>query len=208
MKRHFLLIPLLPVVLACTCVAGAIGLEPTPTAPRIAPTQPVVAATGTPPAPGTGSPAPTPFRLELQKVDPIPTRCSDSPFGLPAEGIAEVAYVPSGFCFNGEIDQFEIDARHYIVQSLGDEAAFFITDATDPAQPFVVGAWQWNDFTYTADVKAFKQGGRRYIVLSMEPLVKLCGVAIVEVTDPAQPVLLNVYVGDNTHSPADRKSTR
>jgi hypothetical protein len=152
-----------------------------------------------PPISGTTSP----FQLELQKVDPLPTECSDSPFGEPDQGIVEVAYVPSGFCFNGEIDQFDSGGQHYIVQSLGTEAAFFITDVTDPTQPAIVGAWQWNDFTYTADVKAFKQGDRRFIVLSMEPMVKLCGVSLVEVTDPAQPALLGLYTGDNTAAPTE-----
>ncbi len=37
--------PFLPVVLACTCVAGAIGPDPTPTPAPIAPTPPLDAAT-------------------------------------------------------------------------------------------------------------------------------------------------------------------
>lgn len=112
-----------------------------------------------------------------------------------------MAYVPSGYCFNGEIDLFEIGGRVYVVQSLAFDAAFFITEVTDPANPAVIGAWQWSHLTYTADVKAFQQGDRHYISLSLEPETgpgSLCGVAIVEVTDPPVPSLVGLYNGDNT----------
>lgn len=200
MKRLVSLLLIVPILLACDFVARA--FNPTAAPSPVPPTQPGGSATEPTLAPGeptrTPRPTATPFRLALERVDPLPTRCSESPFGLPAEKIVEVAYVPSGFCFNGEIDTFETNDRLYVVQSLGDEAAFFITDVTDPTQPFITGAWQWNDFTYTADVKAFHQGSRQFIVLSMEPMIKVCGVAIVEVTDPAAPLFLNNYTGENT----------
>ena len=183
-------------------VGRALGLAPVET--PLSPT-PFFSETATPeptlgPDEPTRTPRPTatPFVLRLEKIDPLPDNCNESPLGLPAEKIVEVAYVPAGFCFYGEIDTFEMDDHLYVVQSLGDEAAFFITDVTDPQNPAIVGAWQWNDFTYTADVKAFAQGGRRYIVLSMEPFIKLCGVAIVDVTDPANPVLVGNYDSKNT----------
>lgn len=121
--------------------------------------------------------------------------------GLSSQNIIEVAYMPSGFCFNGEIDLFEKGGKLYTVQSLSDEAEFFITDVTDPTKPFIVGAWQLSQFTYTADVKAFKQKGKNYIVLSQQLLrgaADLCGVVIVDVDNPVQPVLVGHYNGKNT----------
>ena len=187
-------------ILACNFVAGGLGPAPRPI--RTAGSPDFVTPVRTP-RPGeptfTPAPTPTPFKLGLERINPLPTQCSESPFGLPAERISEVAYVPSGFCFNGEIDTFELGGRMYVVQSLGTEAAFFITDVSDPQNPSIVGAWQWNDFPYTADVKAFKQGDRRYLALSLEPMRdNLCGTAIVEVTDPAGPVLVDNYTGANT----------
>ena len=202
MKKNSLILLILPAILACNFITQGLGLEPTHPSPE----PPDSATPVRTPRPGeptrTPRPSPTPFVLQLEQIDPLPTRCSDSPFGLPAEKIIEVAYVPTGFCFNGEIDTFEINDRFYVVQSLGDEAAFFITEATDPQNPIVVGAWQWNDYTYSADVKAFKQGDRRFIALSLEPIIKLCGVAVVEVTDPANPILIDRYDADNTGSDA------
>jgi hypothetical protein len=177
-------------LLACNLITR--GLAPAPT-----PTQVPTAA------PGTAG-APPPFKLALQRIDPLPKKCSASPFGLPSQRIEEVAYQPTGFCFNGEIDTFEQGGRLYVVQSLGTEAAFFITDVSDPRRPAVVGAWQWNDFPYTADVKTFKQGSRRFLALSLEPQEsRLCGTAIVEVTDPARPVLVGNFRGGNTGAPDD-----
>lgn len=195
MKRLAAFLPTALLLLACNFVTRA--LNPAATPPPAPPTRPAGAAESPPTPPPTTAAS----VLDLQRIDPLPDDCSESPFGLPAEKMIEVAYVPSGFCFNGEIDLFETNGRLYVVQSLGEEAAFFIADATDPARPFVVGAWQWNNFTYTADVKAFRQGGRQYLVLSMEPMIKLCGVAIVEVTDPADPHLLGNFTGDNTGAP-------
>jgi hypothetical protein len=202
MKKFFLILFILPTILACNFLSQGFGVT-TPT-PQLPTPKPLESATRTPlPDEPTlpPEPSPTPFVLQLEQINPLPTRCSLSPFGLAAEKIIEVAYVPSGFCFNGEIDTFEINDHFYVVQSLGDEAAFFITDATDPQNPNVVGAWQWNDYTYTADVKAFKQGDRRFIVLSLEPIIKLCGVTVVEVTDPANPILIGRYDGVNTNAP-------
>lgn len=185
-------------LLACNTITQGLGLQGGPT-PVVAVTVPAPLET---PVVGT-EPPPTlvPFKLELESVKGSDPDCSQSPFGLPADKIVEVAYVPSGFCFNGEIDTFEIGDQLYVVQSLGTEGAFFITNVTNPQKPSIVGEWQWNDFPYTADVKAFKQGDKRFIVLSLEPAAsQLCGVAIVEVTDPANPQLLGNYTSENTGS--------
>lgn len=208
MKRLILLIPFAALILACNTITRVISPEATYLPDPL--NTPVVTdgdATeiAPPPADSTIEPEPTSqgFRLQLKQFTRLPTDCSESPFGLPSEKVIEVAYVPSGFCFNGEIDTFETGGKLYVVQSLGDEAAFFITDVTDPQNPSIVGAWNWNDIVYTADVKTFKQGERQFIALSMEPIVShLCGVAIVEVTDPASPVLLGRYDGENTNAEA------
>jgi len=197
MKKLVFGLILVPGLLACNFVTQSLGLS-TPTPIVDLPIETPTDSFGLNP---TDEPLPTvvPFKLALEQLNPLPTQCSESPFGLPADKIIEVRYVPTGFCFNGEIDTFEIGDHLYVVQSLGTEAAFFITDVTNPQKPVVIGGWQWNDFPYTADVKAFKQGDKRYIVLSMEPNPsQLCGVAIVEVTDPAQPALLDNYTGANT----------
>jgi len=113
----------------------------------------------------------------------------------------EVAHLSSGFCFYGEIDLFEKDGKLYTVQSLANDGTFIITDVTDPAKPTVVGAWQWNQFTYTADVKAFKKGDKNYIVLSQQRarnVNEVCGVEIVEVTTPTNPSVIGHYNGAKT----------
>jgi hypothetical protein len=69
-----------------------------------------------------------------------------------------------------------------------------------------VGAWSWNIPTYTADVKAFRQGDRWFLAVSKDPAsdmdVRLCtlagGIAIIEVTDPTSPKFLKVLTGQNT----------
>jgi hypothetical protein len=202
MKRLAPLLLVIPLTLACNFLARQLGLGAAPTPPPTLPPPPRATAT----RPSSLPPTPAPFALQLQQIKTLPTDCSESPLGLPGEKIVEVAYVPSGFCFNGEIDLFETGGHVYVVQSLAFDAAYFITDVTDPTQPAIVGAWQWNEFTYTADVKTFKQGERQFIVLSMEPITGpggLCGVAVVEVTDPANPALVGRYDGKNTGSAED-----
>jgi len=200
MKRLAPLLLLIPLTLACNFIARQLGLgeAPTPPPPILSPAK----ATATSPAVAPEVTI-TPFVLTLEKIKTLPTECSESPFGQAGEKIVEIAYVPSGFCFNGEIGLFETGGHLYVVQSLAFNAAFFITDVTDPANPVVVGAWQWNEFTYTADVKTFKQGERWFLSLSMEPDPStLCGVAIVEVTDPANPALIGRFDGGNTDAPS------
>jgi hypothetical protein len=130
---------------------------------------------------------------------------------LPGEKLSKVAYLPSGFCFHGELDVFETGGRVYVAQVVLDKfreskAAFRIVDVTDAGQPAMVGAWAWNFPTYSADVKAFRQGDRWFLALSRDPSfdvdARLCtligGVAIIEVTDPTSPRLISVLNGQNT----------
>jgi hypothetical protein len=200
MNRLIPLLILIPLTLACNTVTRAFGLSPTST-PFPPPT--IVIPTVKAP-PGTPLPTPTPFVLGLEPVKDPPQECDESPLGLPGEKLIEVAYLPSGYCFNGEIAVFENGGHVYIAQELAFEAAFRLVDVTDPAQPAVTGAWQWNTLTYTADLKFFKQGERQFLVLSLEPeATRVCGVAIVEVTDPAAPAMIGQFAGDNTGAPDD-----
>src|SRR5687767_13814236 len=40
--------------------------------------------------------------LQLQKIETLPENCSDMLQGLPGDGLTDVAYLPSGYCFHGE----------------------------------------------------------------------------------------------------------
>ena len=171
----------------------------------------------------TATPGPdttaTPALLELQKIETFPDECSNMIQGLPGDGLTEVAYLPSGFCFHGELDLFETGGRLYVAQAVmsrypGAAEAFRIIDVTDVEHPTLIGAWKWNTITFSADVKAFRQGDRWFLALSRDPYTtqstpestraKMCplrgGVAIIEVTEPAEPKLINILNGKNTGS--------
>jgi hypothetical protein len=131
--------------------------------------------------------------------------------GLPGENMSDVAHLPSGYCFHGELDVFETGGRVYIAQVVLDNfpnsnVAFRIVDVSDIEQPVTVGVWEWNIPTYSSDIKAFRQGDRWYLALSRDPSfevdVRLCslagGIAIIEVTDPSNPKFLKILTGQNT----------
>lgn len=173
-------------------------------------------ATTLPPPTATAAP------LELQKVETFPSECSNMIQGLPGEGLAEVAYLPSGFCFHGELDIFETGGRLYVAQAAMSSypnagESFRIIDVTEAEHPTLVGMWKWNAPTLSADVKAFRQGDRWFLALSRDPYIPegtststkgtICsrrgGIAIIEVTTPADPKLITVLSGKNTGSNAD-----
>lgn len=203
MKRLIPLLFIIPLTLACNFVTRTLGLGPTPLPPTPPPLATITIPTAEVP-PGTPGPTPTPFVLALEQVKNPPRDCDESPLGLPGDKLIEVSYAPSGYCFNGEIAVFENGSHVYVAQELAFDAAYHLIDVTDPAKPSVVGVWRWNALTYTADVKFFKQGRRQFLALSLEPdSTHVCGVAIVEVTDPAQPVMVGQFVGQNTSAPSD-----
>jgi hypothetical protein len=149
----------------------------------------------------------------MQKVETFPDNdnCTEMEPDLPAQGLREVAHFPSGFCFHGELDMFETGGHVYVAQVTMDRfpsspEAFRIVDVTDAAEPVLVGAWKWNVPTYSADIKAFRQGERWFLAVSRDPAPSpsMCGlvggVAIVEVTDPANPQLIKVLTGESTDS--------
>ena len=130
---------------------------------------------------------------------------------LPGDNLREVAHLPSGFCYHSELDVFETGGRVYVAQVIMDalpssKVAFRIVDVSDAEQPIMVGAWEFNIPTYSSDIKAFRQGDRWFLALSRDPSfamdLRLCnlsgGIAIIEVTDPANPKFLKILNGQNT----------
>src|SRR5688500_3827397 len=197
----------------------------TPAIPFSTEVLPAVSETAAPPVASEETAAPQPSRtpqptatlipLQLEKIETLPDNCTDMEQGLPGDGLSEVAYVPSGFCFHGELDMFETNGRVYVAQAImskypSAEEAFRIIDVTDAEHPILVGAWKWNAPTFSADVKTFRKGERWFLALSRDPnfsrgaVERLCsqvgGVAIIEVTEPANPKLISVLTGENTGS--------
>ncbi|HEU0295977.1 MAG TPA: hypothetical protein VFR47_24770 [Anaerolineales bacterium] len=214
-------------ILTTLSLAACAQTAQTATPPSTAASPALEGETATPPAvtEGTSTPKPTPaptstlMPLELEKIETFSDNCSEMDLDLTAERLSLIAYVPSGFCFHGELDLFETGGRVYVAQvsmkSLPRSTeAFRIIDVTDVEHPVQVGAWKWNVptalSTYTADVKAFRQGERWFLAVSRDPglpdstLYPLCslvgGIAIVEVTEPADPRIITVVNGKNTES--------
>ena len=101
-------------------------------------------------------------------------------------GVAFVASQDNGICTTGEVDAYENGGDLYLAQAAGQEAAFTITRIAPNGTPTLVAQTTWaQPNTYTADIKAFKQGVRRYVALALERLAlgAGCGVVIVDVTD-------------------------
>jgi hypothetical protein len=122
-------------------------------------------------------------------------------------GVTPVADQNNGICTSADIDVYATGAGSYVVQGGGEEAAWTHTDVSDPANPSMVGQFVWvnqngrpNRGTYTPDIKAFKQESRRYTVMGLERLKVrgFCGVVIVDVTDPANPVLMSQFIGSES----------
>jgi hypothetical protein len=121
-------------------------------------------------------------------------------------GVTNVAAQDNGICTNADIDTYVgADGRTYVVQGGGETIAWTLTDVTNPAAPAIVDQRCWNDgaggcddSTYTPDVKAFHQGLDDYIVMGLERLFfGYCGVVIVNVNDPAIPVVESQFIGSN-----------
>ena len=115
-------------------------------------------------------------------------------------GVAFVAAQDNGICTTGEAAAYENGGEFYIAQAGGEEAAYTITRIAPNGSPTLVVQEAWPQVnTYTADIKAFKQGSERYIALGLERLQvsnSTCGVVIVEVTDaPTTTVVAQVSSG-------------
>jgi hypothetical protein len=108
-------------------------------------------------------------------------------------GVVQVAAQDNRICTSADIDTYTSGTDTFVAQAGGDDAAFILTDVTDPSAPFRYGPYVWTGRggkqTYTPDVKAFDQGGSNYIALSLERNAPrgFCGVVIVNVNNPAAP---------------------
>lgn len=202
--------------LAACASAPAVQVTNPPATSVSSPVRPT--QTSTPKPARTALPTSTLMPLALQKVEKIRDNCSKKDWDLPGERLAYVSYLPSGHCFHGELDLFETDGHVYVAQVVlsifpTSAEAFRIVDVTDVEHPLLVGAWQWNVPSYSSDVKAFRQGDRWFLALSRDPalpkstVAPLCsligGIAIIEVTEPAEPRLISVVNGKNTGSKSD-----
>jgi hypothetical protein len=121
-------------------------------------------------------------------------------------GVVAVAAQDNGICTSADIDTYvnTVDGDTYVVQGGGEEAAFTVTHIDANGNPTLIDQVAWRQKnTYTPDAKAFVQGGRNYIVLSLERLSignAACGVVFVDVTDtrgsnPPLPPIVHQEIG-------------
>jgi hypothetical protein len=127
-----------------------------------------------------------------------PPRCDkDIDTTTQLRGLTFVAAQDNGICTSADIDTFQTGSAPHVVQAGGEEAAFVLTNVTDPASPVRIGPFSWArrgaKGTYTPDVKAFSQTVdgtvRQYILLSLERIRfnGFCGLVVFDVTNPASP---------------------
>lgn len=118
-------------------------------------------------------------------------------------GVVAVAAQNNTICTSADIDTYVRNGSTYVVQASGEEAAWTHTDVSNPANPVIRGQFVWDGAagrnTYTPDVKYFRQGANDYIALSLErqKVRAFCGVAIVNVTNPANPVIESQATGSD-----------
>ena len=143
-----------------------------------------------------------PGPADQRQVTPAPPPCDkDVALTSTFAGVIPTAAQDNGICTSSDIDTYVgQDGKTYVVQAGGQDAAWVHTDVFNPASP--VGAvWVWSGpagaNTFTPDVKAFSQGTSDYIALALERLAPLafCGVAIVNVTDPLSPIVVEQFIG-------------
>lgn len=114
------------------------------------------------------------------------------------DGLVAVGAVDTMICDNADIDVYVQGIKTFVVQAGRSEAAWIITDVSDPALPTIVDARKWTRSgknTQTPDIKAFKQGDNRYIVMGLEreSLSAPCGVVIYDITLPTAPDQMSQY---------------
>jgi hypothetical protein len=196
MKHKLFAVILLSLLAACTG-APATNIPATASltgVPPIATEKPIVL-----PPPYTGT-------LELVELEKSSTFCdkAESPFGLPAEGVLQLSFLPNRKCndINSDIDLFEIDNRLYVAQR--NARGFRLVNVTDPTQPNEIGLWEFEPHARQEHIAAFRQFDRRYLAMPLESPTPYgnfpCGLAIIEVTQPEAPVLLGRYDGTTLNS--------
>ena len=104
-------------------------------------------------------------------------------------GVQHVAVHENGICYNSDIDVYTRNGKTYAILAGGYDAAWTHLDVTNPYSPTLLHQFRWDKVTYTPDIKAFQQGDRDYLALSMERYNSggYCGVNIYDVTDPVNP---------------------
>ncbi len=117
-------------------------------------------------------------------------------------GVIAIAAQDNLICTSSDIDAYVgQDGKTYVVQAGGQEGAWVHTDVSNPSSPVRLAVLVWSGAaggnTFTPDVKAFSQGTSDYIALALERLAPLafCGVVIVEVTDPLNPIVVEQFIG-------------
>ena len=111
-------------------------------------------------------------------------------------GVFAVAAQDNAICTSADLDVYQRDTNTYVVQAGGVEAAWIHTDVTNPYSPVILASFGWpapgDVDTFTPDVKAFSQGAKDYIALSLERFTAagVCGVIIADVSDPASPLVV------------------
>ena len=118
------------------------------------------------------------------------------------KGLQSVAALDTGICTNADIDTYVRDGKTYVVIAGGDDAAWTHIEVTDPANPVIVGQFEWRGNgknTYTPDVKTFQQDANDYIVLALErrTLNAPGGVVIYQVNNPGNPIKQSQNTGDD-----------
>lgn len=168
--------------------AAALLADPTPTAtPHPDETPPVNDGKRT-----------TPEQIDTGKL--VKANACQTPSQTPiSQGVIPLSVTATGICFHGGFAVWPMNGRMYALITGGYQAAFVLFDVTDPAHPVQMPTYMWRDaqgnttptnYTYTQDAKYFKQGSRHFVSLNQEAFGNTqgyCGVAIVEVTNPASP---------------------
>jgi len=130
--------------------------------------------------------------------EPSQPRDVQSPFKLPSTGFIPVAFqAAKTFDELGDLDVFEMRDRLYAVQ-VQNPGAFVLTEITNPAQPRYLGTWRVKPRATGEHIEAFRQGDHWYLVLPLEAsdfIFLPCGLAIIEITDPLNPILQGLHNG-------------
>src|ERR687898_474221 len=127
-----------------------------------------------------------------------PARCDKDIDTTTLRALSFVHAQDNGICTSADIDTYRTGPlRPLVAQAGGEEAAFILTDVTNPASPTRYGPFTWArrgaKGTYTPDVKAFSQTvdgmPRQYVAPCLERLRPngFCGVGVFGGT-PATPV--------------------
>lgn len=190
---------------------GVLGLRQAPETPvssvflrRAFPDHPLGVAPGQAEPGAGGAPLPGPI-YPLGGV----AQCGDT-INWPGtlEGVDALYAQDNIICTNADIDSYVMREtgqpdRTFIVEAGGEEAAWTLTEVTDPSNPNRYGPYCWvrnnacDTLTYTPDVKAFRQGNSHYIALALERryIGGYCGVVIDDITDPGNPQLQSQFIG-------------